>query len=132
MANLCFKTLGVEQSRHGGGILSDRCHDNHALVFVDSRNAFAFVVSDIIHQQPVHWHTGIEIAARWHPSLQRPFIICFSLPRKMGTLVSTPRNCYRGSPITMPLPDINLNSRMVFSCAPLRFLTTVIACFTSP
>jgi hypothetical protein len=55
MANLCFKTFGVEQSRHGFGILSDRRNDNHALVFVVHwRHACAFVASGIIHQRIVH------------------------------------------------------------------------------
>jgi hypothetical protein len=53
MANLCFKTFGVEQSRRGFGILPDRRNDNHALVLVHSRHAWAFAASSIIHQGTV-------------------------------------------------------------------------------
>ena len=76
MANLCFKTLSVERSRHGYGILPDRRDDDHALVFVvHSRHACVFVVRGIIHQRIVHLPR--ENAQRLHRAFSDPSIFAF-------------------------------------------------------
>src|SRR5262245_4380311 len=54
-----------------------------------------------------------------------------SFPSCVGTPVSTPLNSFRGLPISIR-PFLRLNSRIVRSCCPLRFLTTEIACRMSP
>src|SRR5688572_16143044 len=52
-------------------------------------------------------------------------------PSYTGTPVSTPRNLRSGSP-TLIAPSFMLNSRIVRSCRPPRFLTTEMACRTAP
>src|SRR5690606_12155288 len=53
------------------------------------------------------------------------------LPAGRGTPVSTPLNCRNGSPSWMPA-EVRVSSRMLRSCAPVRFFSTDMAWRTSP
>src|SRR5437867_3771404 len=88
-----------------------RCEDEHAQFRIRSR--FGGLMGGRIHRD------FLDMS------------ICPGRPVKVGVPLRTPWNWRNGSPTRKP-DDSILNSRMVRSCRPVRFLRMEMACLTSP